>query len=210
MPIANVGGVPVDEALERGLRRALPIEEQRDIDCDAAFGVDHLVNIAWASISTAKSNPAVALAACHALRDILFRWAGDTENGVQDGAARVRYGDRVMDQLFDGLESLVVVTSESMQHQTLATVMDAIAMAFPRCNQHGRDRLETLLLNSLAALGDHLPTRQLEVAFKEAGDALRRDDRPESAERLRAGWNVLAATRRLVRSRGDRDQHGDA
>lgn len=201
--IATVHPAP-DGALKAALRRALPIEEQRDVDCDAAFGVDHLVNIAWTTISTAKSNPAVGVVACHALGDILCRWAVDATIEDQRAVGAIAYRDTTLDQLFDGIETLVAATSESMQPQTLAVIMSVIGDAFERFGSEGRDRLEAILLTSLPALGDHLPTRAVELGFARLTALLRQDGRADAADRLDEAWATLAATRGQIKSRGNR------
>lgn len=187
------------------LRAALPLEEQRDARSDPAFGVDQLVTIGWTSISTAKSNPGAALIACHALHDLLWRWGSEEKLELARAAAPlVYYRDTLAEQLLDGFESLALVASESMQHQSLGAVMHALAASFAALPVRCKDRAEDILLRSLASLGDHGPTRLLEARFEAAVAALAGDGRNDAAARMAAAWAKLSATRGALHSRGTR------
>ena len=194
-----------DEHLIDAIRYALPIEEQRDITCDASFAVEQLATVGWTEISTAKSNPAAGLIACHALQDILFRWSEDEQSSLQaDAGPSIVYHDRVGERLLGRFESLLVVASESMQHQTAAVVVGAMTDAFGRMSVEWKDRVETILLASLAGLGDHMPTRELGESLKKAALALRADTRPTAAARIMEAWGVLEATAGSINARGNR------
>lgn len=84
--------------------RAYRLERQRDLDNDPAFGVEQLVNIAWTSISTAKSNPAPGLLIIRSLRDLLARWACDTDGDeITEGeeALPIVYPDALLSEMMD-------------------------------------------------------------------------------------------------------------
>lgn len=203
--IVRGSGRPTDQIAQE-VRWAVDFEEKRDLGSDPAFGVDQLSNIAWTSISTAKSNPGAGLIACHALQDLLWRWSTQEKLDMEraDASSGIFYKDTVSEQLFDAFEALVVVASESMQHQSLGVVMSALAATFPEMPKRWKDRTEDLLLRSLASLGDHAPTRILEVRFQEAADALAADGRENGASKLLASWARLAATKGELHSRGTR------
>ena len=204
-PLAIVRPASEDRRIEAEIRHAITLEEERDLGCDASFGVDQLAAIAWTATSTAKSNRAAAIVAIHALHDLLQRWVKDGSLlPKRPATAAIRYRDSLSIQLMDGFESLIVVASESMQHQSLTVVMRALVSSFPDQPIAIRDAVEGILLRSLATLGDHAPTRLLEVCFDQTADALATDGRQDTAKAVRAGWDKLAATRGTLHSRSSR------
>jgi uncharacterized membrane protein len=62
-------------ALEEALLRALKLSRARDLQYDAAHGVEQIMNIGWTSISSAQHSPSAGAQAIHALRDLLSEWA---------------------------------------------------------------------------------------------------------------------------------------
>ena len=139
-PVAEIRTAsPHDTApLEPVIRKAVILEEQRDLDTDPAYGVEQLATIGWTSISTAKSNPDPGLLAIRNLRDLLARWLqtdaafGARSEGAADPASPVVYADNLPDQLMKAFESLAVVASESMQHQSAAEIYRTFASQFHR------------------------------------------------------------------------------
>lgn len=189
------------------LRKALVIEERRDLDRDAAGGINQLAIIAWTATSTAKSNPSAARNACHALSDLLWDWAQEGQlSPPRRGQGRILYNDNVAEELMDAFESLVVAASESMQHQTLASVLHALTSSFDAMPTSSKDRVDDIILNSLCALGDHLPTRVLAVKYRAAIDVLGGDGRRGSAAKVAQAWDRFAAVQGTLQSRGSR--HG--
>lgn len=195
---------PDDETVRR-IRGALPIEEQRDLGRDPAYSIDQLNIIAWTSTSTAKSNPGAALIACRALHDLLWRWSGSGELlPRRDENARIFYRDTLAEQLLDTFESLIVVASESMQHQTLAALVLSLDTSFSNMPPALKDRVEAVMLGSLAVLGDHAPTRLLGERLNSIGDTLASDGRRIAADRIAAAWAELAGASGTLHSRGTR------
>ena len=160
------------------VRDALQLSEQRDLIHDPAFGIDQLATIGWTAASTSKSNPHPAILACWNLRDLVASWypAIDAEQpdrpGDQD-ATRIVYTDNVPRELLRAFESLIVVASESMQHQTLAAAYGALALAARRMPRAMLADIEAIVNRSLPALGDHVPTAELGDAIAALGAALR-------------------------------------
>lgn len=193
-------------ALRRSVLEALVLESQRDLDTDPSFGIDQLAIIGWTSASSAKSSSGAALQACWSLRDILARWTGPDEE-ASEPPLPVVYPDNVPDRLLQAFESLLVVASESMQYQTTAEVYRALAAVLPRCPILMQAKVEALVLRSLAALGDHMPTQDLDAALSEVADALGDAGRAGSAEAVRVAQRKLpraAALSTPVRPARDR------
>ena len=147
------------------VRRAVRIERRRDIETDASFGIGQLGMIAWTSISTAKSNPDPGLVCIRSLRDILTRWSSEDCQAETGRTLPVTYPDDVMQRLMDTFESLTVAASESMQHQCLAEILNAFVLVFDRLPGEQQAQIEEIALRSLSALGDHVPTRELNEAL---------------------------------------------
>ncbi|TPG48032.1 DUF2254 family protein [Sphingomonas glacialis] len=198
------GGRPA--SIEDTIRKALVIEEQRDLGCDAAYGVNQLAIIGWTSTSTAKSNPSAAKAACHALFELLWQWAmTDRLVPKRDSKSRIFYRDTVASDLFDGFESLIVAASESMQHQTLSTTLNSLVQAFPKLSAEHKARAESAFLLSLDGLGDHLPTELLTSSYQDVVAILSVDGRADGASRVEEAWRKFAATKGILHSRGNRE-----
>lgn len=204
--LALLDGLTGSQASDDIIRKALVIDEQRDFAGDAAYGIGQLAIIGWTSTSTAKSNPSAARAVCHACYDVIWRWTHDGQlMPARLEVGRILYRDTVAEQLMDGFESLIVAASESMQHQTLGTVLHALATTFPDLPPSCKDRVENIFLISLTALGDHLPTHVLQKHYTMVTEVLAADGRHAAAKAMADGWGELAATKGSLRSRGSRD-----
>lgn len=196
-----------EASIDAAVRKALVIEERRDLNSDAAGGVGQLAIIAWSATSTAKSNPSAARNACNALADLLWEWGRQNQlSPPRRGHSLISYDDNVAEQLMDAFESLIVAASESMQHQTLGSVLGALTSAFDSLPIESKDRVEAIILNSLCALGDHLPTRVLEVRYRAVIDVLSADGRRAGARSVAEAWDRFASVRGTLQSRGSR--HG--
>lgn len=198
----------IGEAVLRSVRLA----NQRDLLADPAFGIEQILTIAWTSVSTSKSNPAPGLLGIRALRDILARWNREmTDSNSPDGkeprADRVLpvvYRDDVLEQLMDALETLAVVSTESMQHQNYAEVLRAFAALFERLSPALQERAEDLVLRILSGLGDHVLTADLDRQLTNLVEALRASDRFETASAVHAAQEDLRASIGRLNSRATR------
>lgn len=197
-------------SLASAIRNAIALEEQRDLNADAAFGVEQLVTIGWTSISTAKSNPGPGLLAIWNLRDLLAHWLqsdpsfGGPEDDAADPTASVVYVDNLAQQLMRGFESFVVVASESMQHQTVAEVYRTFAILFHRLPPPLRRQVDDLLLRSLSGLGDHILTSELETSLMALTVALNSDGRSQCAGAIEAAQRQLELSIGRLNSRSTR------
>ncbi len=173
------------------------------------FGVDQLGNIGWTSVSTAKSNPAAGLIAIHALNDLLFTWGPRGQLAAKDcPESRVYCRDTLMDHIACAYESLMVVASESMQQQSLAEIGKGLSRAFAKIPSEMQDKIERAVVNSLSALGDHVPTDILCQELERLEQAFRDSGRRESADKLARAWDKLARSRGHLHSRADRVPSG--
>jgi hypothetical protein len=112
---------------------------------------------------------------CRNLRDLIATWYPDGgEGGVRRAkASPIVYTDDVPQQVLLALESLGVVASESMQHQTLAEVYRALALAFRRMTKEFHDLIAQIVGRSTTALADHVLTHDLDRAVEELITAMR-------------------------------------
>lgn len=195
------------EELARATRSALRLERQRDFRHDAGFGIDQLATIAWVSISTAKSNPAPALAALRNLRDLSARWSEPRERHVAPEQLPVVYRDTVLEDLIGTFESTAVVASESMQHQSLAEVLRSFADLLRWMPSDLQPRLNDAIRRIPTALGDHVLTAELEDALLMLCNALREVGRPDTEQLVR---RALAAMTDLIGSYESRGTRGAA
>ncbi|MGH7572771.1 MAG: DUF2254 family protein [Gemmatimonadota bacterium] len=212
--LAEIRGQSLQDGddLRRAVQRAIKLERQRDLRRDPAFGIEQLTTIAWTSVSTSKSNPAPGLATIRALRDILARWAcdgRDTEDGsgpdeVHDAVLPVVYVDDVVDELMDALETLAVVSTESMQHQSYAEVVRALTALFDRLPAWLQDRTEDIIRRILSGLGDHVLTADLDAALTDLVRTLRSAGRWEATASVREAQEDLRTSIGKLNSRSTR------
>lgn len=102
------------------------------------------------------------------------------------------------------LESLAVVSTESMQHHSLAEVIHGLSTLFDRLPHDQQCRAADVMLRSLAGLGDHVLTLELELALGEASDVLRVEGFPEEALAIEEATALLRQTRGKLNSRSTR------
>ena len=199
-------------AFEPAIRNAVALEEQRNLDTDPTFGIEQLVTIGWTSISTAKSNPDPGLLTIYSLRDLLARWLdADEAFGSDTGAnptARVIYPDNLSGQIIKGFESLAVVASESMQHQSAAEIYRTFASLFDRLPPALQRQAEDLLMRSLSGLGDHILTSDLEASLSAVIGALTAAGRTQSADAIGAAQRQLELSIGRLNSRSTRTAAG--
>ena len=197
-------------SLEVLVRKAIAVEEQRDLDTDPAFGVEQLVTIGWTSISTAKSNPGPGLLAIQNLRDLLARWLqsdaafGADAHDEKPEVAPVVYVDNLPGEIMKGLESLTAVASESMQHQSAAEIYRVFASLFQRLPGPLRERAVDVLMRSLSGLGDQMLTSDLDVALSELIEVLDAANQSQCADAMRAARDQLRLSVGRLHSRATR------
>lgn len=208
-------------AMEDAVLRSVALEERRDLDGDPAFGVEQLVTIGWTSISTAKSNPGPGLLTIQNLRDLLARWlqadaAFGTRDAVDtDSEACVVYFDNLPEKVMRGFESFAVVASESMQHQSAAEIYRMLAGIFPRLPPQLERQVNDLLCRSLAGLGDHILTNDLEESLSELIDALTQAGQVScsaaiTAARYQLSLSIGRLNSRSTRTKASADHHSSA
>jgi prepilin signal peptidase PulO-like enzyme (type II secretory pathway) len=215
-PIAEIRSArAVDEMkLEATIRDAVEVEDQRDIDCDPAFGIEQIVTIGWTSISSAKSNPDPGLLTIWNLRDLLARWLqSDSSFGTDSEhdsrpSSPVVYPDNLAGELLRGFESLSVAASESLQHQCAAEIYRTFATLLKRLSAPLQDFAGDIVMRSLAALGDHLLTSDLDEALAELADALGEAGQAKRAAAITRARRRMASNIGKLSSRTGRAKTG--
>lgn len=201
-------GRAAEPSLLEAIDQALFLEEQRDLDTDPAFGIEQLVTIGWTSISTAKSNPDPGLLTIWHLRDLLARWLSTGESAQMEsdnaGKSRVVYHDNVLNRLLQAFESLAIVASESMQHQSAAQVYLTFATLFGRLPPEMQQQAEDLLLRSVAGLGDQILSHDLNASLSVLIEALNACGRNDCAAAIEIAQDRLAKSVGVLNSRSTR------
>jgi uncharacterized membrane protein len=207
-PLARIRTGSPDQAtgLEESVQRAVRLERERDLDHDPAYAIEQIETIAWTAISTSKQDPAPGREAARNLRDLLARWtlADEEEDAESTARLAVVYVDDVFEQLVSALESLMVVASESMQHQVYAEILQGFAVALERLPVPLARRAAEAVQRSLPGLGDHVLTVELERALSAVAEAMDRSGLVAEATAVRAARDDLAATVGRLSSRGAR------
>jgi hypothetical protein len=201
----GTAGAPTGKVAELMLP-ALEFDDQRDLDTDPAYGIEQLTTIGWTSTSTAKSNPQPGLLACWNLRDLVGSWYGPGSCPPARCASGVPvvYRDKVPLDLLRAFETLTVVASESMQHQTLAAVYRSLAFSLKFVPGDLAATIGDIALRSLSCLGDQVLTGELQESTLQLADALEASGRGEAAGKVRAACDKLAKSIGHLHSRGDR------
>jgi uncharacterized membrane protein len=192
------------EQVARSTWSAVELERQRDFRLDAAFGVDQLATIGWTSISTSKSNPAPGAAAVRNLRDLLARWSVAIHDAAEDPPLPVVYPDTLLQDAVAALESLGVVSSESLQHQSCAEVLSSFATLLPRLPIDVRLATVGSVRRLLPSLGDHVLTGVLDSALLELEAVLRRIGELSVAGEVRRARDAMARDVGTLQARGTR------
>jgi uncharacterized membrane protein len=206
-PLAEVRGAPRGDgaALADAIPRAFTLERERDLEHDPAFGLEQIETIAWTTISTSKQDPNPGLEAVRNLRDLLARWAVSTDGEENCGEPlAIVYPDDVLERLMGTIESLTVVASESMQHHLYAEVVRGLATTLERLPPDLARRTETLVLRSLAGLGDHVLTVELDEALAAIAAALDAAGMPAGAAAVRTARDELSQSVGQLNSRSTR------
>jgi uncharacterized membrane protein len=172
------------DALGKVVADAISVARQRDLDSDPAYGIEQLASIAWTSMSSAKQNPAPGQLTIYQLRDLLARWsvAAAAPTEPEPEPLPVVYHDNTLERLFDAVESLVVVASQSLQHQNLSAILGAVAVLFNRLPPAYRPRAEALVRRTLSTLDEHVLTAELEQSLAGLDRSLREANRDAAAE----------------------------
>ena len=204
--IAEVRAERDDDAAPLAARvaRAIHLDRERNLDTDPAHGIEQLATIAWRSISTSQQNPATGIATIHNLRDLLARWAVEVDDDPAETPLPVVYPDNVMISLLGTFESLAVVASEAMQHQTIAAIVHTFATTFDRLPRPEQQRAERMLLRTIAGLGDHGLTAELDDALTALVQTLERAGRLDAAGAFRTARTNLARSIGTLNSRSTR------
>jgi uncharacterized membrane protein len=210
-PVAEIAA-PTPEAahtIGEATHASLSLERQRNLHRDPGYGVSQLAVVGWTAISTAKSNPSPGRSAIRHLRDLLIRWVDETPAAERDHDDRpapvpVVYRDDVTKQALDVFESLLIVASESMQHQSAAELYHSIAVVLDRLPAPLQARAEDVVLRSLSALGDHVLARDLDDALREVTAALAKVHRAEAADKVERARRALASSIGVIGARGMR------
>ncbi|HVF64748.1 MAG TPA: DUF2254 family protein [Casimicrobiaceae bacterium] len=176
------------------LEEAVWRETKRDIALDPLDGLEELETIGWTSISTAQSDPDAGILTIYSLRDILARWALAPPRATDADAPPVVYVDDVMPRLLNAFESLAVVASESMQHQSYAEILRTFDLVFDDLAPALQQRIEDIVARTLSGFGDHILSKELEQAVDGLIATLSRAGRAATAASLEAAKDRLAET----------------
>ncbi len=183
---------------------AVDLERQRNMHLDPGYGVTQLGTIGWTATSTAKSNPSPALACLRNLRDLTARWSRDPAPAPATDRVPVVYRDDLLSSVIDAFESIGVAASESMQHRCCAEVLYAFSSTFAQLPVALQSRAEDAVRRTLTALGDHVPTADVDHALRELGLVLEREGRTHAAGEVRTAHARLTATVGTLHSRSTR------
>ena len=190
--------------LETAVLGTLTFGDDRDLRRDCAYGIDQLANIAWTSVSTAKSNPNPGQAVVQSLRDIVSRWCAEGGEAAGDDDAILVVADAALDEALTAIEQIIVVASESIQAQTLTDALRTVSLLLSTSRGCCGDRLADIARRALSSLGEHVLTSRLEAALEELGAALDADGQGRLGDAVRAATTELQASLGCLNSRSTR------
>lgn len=175
-------GALVDAVLE-----AITLGRMRDINRDADQAVDNLGSMAWSATATSQ-DPEGARIATEALHSLLVIFQDqDLRYSADDygGALPIVYRDGLVDQILDGLTSVIVASGQSGQHQTASTVLRLLCRAIGRLEPANQQLAVDRLQRVLSVTMNHVFTVEIENAFDAMHDALISAGLPDAARRIR-------------------------
>lgn len=185
--------LPRPEMADRGKQAAarivtaLRIEADRDLAMDPAYGLEQLRTIAWTTVSSAKHNLEPGLLCVRSLHDVLARWAAEAPSQHRDAGSAIVYPDDVVETLFDALEAIAAVSSESTEDSSLAEILSTLARVFPRLPEPLQLRAQETALRIVPAFSSHVLTRRLESAILQLSEVLVRCGADDVADAVRRG-----------------------
>ena len=203
-PAGTTIGAEARRQVATAVRDSVTFDDARDLRKDPSYGISQLKVIAWTSISTAKSNPAPALAVIQSLRDILARWSQGDGEIAGDPAALVVVGDAAPTETMEALEDIILVASESIQAQSLAAALRTVAILLPTAPLAWQASLADIARRALSSLGEHVLTSDLEHALAELAAALDATGFGGIGTRVRAATATLAQSLGVLSSRSTR------
>ena len=192
------------EPTAQAVREAIRLEAVRDIRVDPCYGIESLINISWTSISTSKQDAAPGRLVILTLRDLFGRLTelkGDLDVMARDNP--VVYDHDVDTAMWDAVDSLAEVCSESMQSHNLAEIVRSLAAVCSRLDEADQGRVAEAAMRIVSGLGDHVLTKSLDSAMVELADTLEHRHLAES-HRLRVARDELASTIGVLNSRSTR------
>lgn len=183
---------------------ALVYDDGRNLRNDAAYGLHQLATIAWTSVSTSKSNPSPGLTVVRALRDIIAQWSRGERDLRGDARSCIVYRDAAPTIATDALEAVIVVASESIQSQTLTEAVETLTILLGHVDPQTAERLADVANRALSSLGEHVLTRQLDVALIDLAKALEGRGFVTVARAVSRASTELAASLGKLNSRSTR------
>ncbi len=187
------------QGLAEGIKQALELRTERDLQHDPAFGIVQLESIAWTTASSAKSTPEPPRLVINVLRDVLGRWiagVGGRQDGGHGKALPVVYPDGVHRDAIDAIVTIGLASHESLQHLVIAAALHALGQLLPRA----KGELHEHLLRSIGTLIPALSDLILTTRLGEVLDSLRATLEDEGAHEVAA--EVGEALRRKQAQRG--------
>jgi hypothetical protein len=121
----------------------------------------------------------------------------------------VVYRDTVLSDLIGAFESMVVVSSESMQHQSLSEVLRSLADLLRWMPSDLQPRLDDAIRRIPPSLGDHVLTAELEDALSGLCVALRDVNRPATERVIQRALLRMTELVGSYESRGTRGGQQD-
>jgi hypothetical protein len=116
----------------------------------------------------------------------------------------VVYPDTLLSDAIAALESLAVVSSESLQHQSCAEVLRGFAALLPKLPADARLQAVAAVRRILPSLGDHVLTGVLDSALLEMEAALRTNGESHVAFEVRRARDAMARDLGTLQARGTR------
>jgi uncharacterized protein YpiB (UPF0302 family) len=104
------------------------------------------------------------------------------------------YRQDTLSEILDTWESLITVSSESMQHQPFAEIIHSLAKVYPRIPDRLQRRANQLIRRSVSAMGDHVLTQDIDNALQELIQVLKEAAQYETAGMLETAHHQLAAS----------------
>ncbi|TWR26723.1 DUF2254 domain-containing protein [Mucilaginibacter achroorhodeus] len=199
-----INGENHENQIKKAVLNHIRFDIQRDLDNDAGYGISQIETIAWTSISTAHSNPAPGVLCVNLMHNILGVLADEGSLHKDQDCNFIVYTDNVFEELMSGFENLLVVSSESMQHQVFISVLHTLINMLRKLSPELQNRSEAVILLALSVMGDHAYTKSLQEILLKVSKELSLIGLTETAVKVENARKQLESSLGVLNSRSTR------
>lgn len=192
------------EDLSECLQHVIEQKEKRTVGNNPKYGFEQMETMAWSGGSTALQNPETILIVLNGVQSALGQLIFDSEITHDEEKIAFCYNDSVITSAANVLESLAIVSSESLQHQVFSEVLANISLAYPFVSNDIKTKFNDVIIRILSAMGEHVLSEDLDKSLTNLTETLFSDGNQRTALILRDAHQKLSESVGHLGNRGTR------